>query len=37
MYDVSKERGGGGGGSLQRNVHITFLMDKIDMWGFPKK
>ena len=32
MCDVSK---GGGGGGLQRNEHMTFLMDKIDMWGFP--
>ena len=30
MCDVSK----GGGGGLQRNEHMTFLMDKIDMRGF---
>jgi hypothetical protein len=30
MCDISE----GGGGCLQRNVHMTFLMqDKIDMWG----
>jgi hypothetical protein len=29
MCDVSK--GGWGGGGLQRNEHMTFLMDKIDM------
>jgi hypothetical protein len=23
------------GVGLQRNEHMTFLMDKIDMWGFP--
>jgi hypothetical protein len=23
--------GGGGGGGLQRNVHVTFLMDNIEM------
>jgi hypothetical protein len=33
MCDVSK--GGWGGGVLQRNEHMTFLMDKIDMRGFP--
>jgi hypothetical protein len=34
MCDVSKE---GGGGSPQKNEHMTFdLVDKIDMWGFPK-
>ena len=32
MRDVSK--GGGGGGGLQRNEHMTFLVDIIDMWGF---
>jgi hypothetical protein len=30
MCDVS-ERVGWGDGGLQRNVHMTFLMDKIDM------
>ena len=41
MCDVSKGGGGGGGwggdggGGLQRNEHMTFLVDKIDMWGFP--
>jgi hypothetical protein len=30
MCDVSR------GGGLQRNEHMTFLMDKIDMRGFPK-
>ncbi len=29
-------RGGGGGGGLQRNEHMTFIVDIIDMWGFPK-
>jgi hypothetical protein len=29
MADVSK--GGDGVDGLQRNVHMTFLMDKIDM------
>ena len=33
MCDVSK--GGGEVGGLQRNEHMTFLMDKIDMRGFP--
>ena len=28
MRDVSK-------GGLQKNVHMTFLVDKIDMWRFP--
>ena len=23
-------------GILERNVKFTFLVDKIDMWGFPK-
>ena len=31
MCDVSKGGVGGGGGGLQRNEHMTFLMDKIDM------
>jgi hypothetical protein len=37
MCDVSKGvgwgggGGGGGGGGLQRNEHMTFLMDEIDM------
>ena len=31
-----KKWGGGGGGSLQNKVHMTFLVDKIDMWRFPK-
>ena len=31
VCDVSK-----GGGGLQKNVHMTFLVDKIDMWRFPK-
>jgi hypothetical protein len=35
MCDVSKGGGGGGLGGLQRNEHMTFLVDKIDMWGFP--
>ena len=25
----------GWGGGLQKNVHMTFLVDKIDMWRFP--
>ena len=25
-----------GGGDLQKNVHMTFLVDNIDMWRFPK-
>ena len=31
VRDVSKGGGGGGGGGLQGNVHMTFLVDKIDM------
>ena len=31
MCDVSKGGWGGGGGCLQRNEHMTFLMDKIGM------
>ncbi len=33
MCDVSKRGGGGGGGGvgLQRNEHMTFLVDIIDM------
>ena len=34
LRNVSK---GGGVGGLQKNVHMTFLMDKIDMWRFPYK
>jgi hypothetical protein len=32
MSYVSKR---GGGGGLEKDVHMTFLMDKIDMRGFP--
>ena len=35
MRDVSKG-GGMGWKGLQRNVHITFLMDKIDTRVFPE-
>ena len=31
VRDVSKGGGGGGVGGLQKNVHMTFLVDKIDM------
>ena len=33
VRDVSKE--GWGRGGIQKNVHMTFLIDKIDMWRFP--
>ena len=32
VCDISK----GGGGVLQKNVHMTFLVDKIDLWRFPR-
>ena len=36
MCDVSKGAGRRGG-DRQRNIHMTFLMEKIDMRGFPKE
>ena len=33
MCDVEGARGGGG--SIRKDVHMTFLIDKIDTRGFP--
>ena len=35
MCDISRGGGVGSDLGLQRNVHMTFLIDKIDMRSFP--